>query len=218
METTSKFTVGLDARLFGRWLRLIVGAIVPLVSIARQFITGPPLSLNFYMAVALYFIVILGVYLAAHYFLGEQLFAKVNPWVSTIILVGPPVVILIFQLGPGAFQLALALYIAISLIFNFIMSYGGCEVAAIPSFIFRRKYVVYCPWNVIDVVENAVVENMSKSKIESIVELLPEGLTEDTVEKIAKLVDDHLTEQLDVKMAGLNSRVMGFLNLHIRKN
>jgi hypothetical protein len=164
METTSKFTVGLDARLFGRWSRLILGALVPLVNIAQQFIIGPPASLNFYMAVALYFVVIFGVYLATHYFLGKRLFARVNPWVSTGILVGPPVVILILNLGPNAFQLALALYIAISLIFNFAMSYGGCEVAAIPSLIFRRRYVVYCPWNVVDMVENAVVESRTRTK------------------------------------------------------
>jgi hypothetical protein len=56
---------------------------------------------------------------------------------------------------------------------------------------------------------------MSKNKIESIVELLPEGLTENTVEKIATLVDNHLNEQLEKKINDLNSRVMGFLNLHM---
>lgn len=160
-STTSKFTLGLDAGLFGRWARLILGAILPLVSIAYHLVTQPP-SVGFYGATALYFIATFGVYLAAHYFLGERLFARTNPWVATSILVGPVVVVYIFQLGSAAFQLALSVYIAISLIFNFVMSYGGCEVMAIPSLIFRRKYVVYCPWNAVDVVDKEFAERTTK--------------------------------------------------------
>lgn len=48
-------------------------------------------------------------YLAAHYFLGKRLLARVNPWIGTILLVGPPVVILLFGLGPSTFRLALGL-------------------------------------------------------------------------------------------------------------
>jgi hypothetical protein len=66
------------------------------------------------------------------------------------------------SLGPPEFKLALALFIAISLTFNFIVSYGGCEVMAIPSLIFRKRYVVYCPWNVIDVVD-MVIDDRSAS-------------------------------------------------------
>lgn len=73
-------------------------------------------------------------------------------------LIGPPTLVLALSLGPSAFQLALALYIAISLVFNFVMSYGGCEVMAIPSLVFRRRYVVYCPWNVVDVVDKVIEE------------------------------------------------------------
>lgn len=152
METDSRFTLGLDAGLVGRWTCLILGVIVPLVSIVRQLATQEA-SPTFLGNTAMYLIAVLAVYLAAHYFLGERLFARTNPWITTLILVGPPVVILAGGLGTGAFQLALALYIAISLAFNFVMSYGDCEVAAIPSLILRRRYVVYCPWNVIDVVD-----------------------------------------------------------------
>jgi hypothetical protein len=155
METQSRFTLGLDAGLVGRWTRLILGGIVPLVTIVRQLLTEE-LSLDFYGATARYFGAILGVYLAAHYFLGERLFARANPWLNTLILVGPPVGVLVLGWGPAAFQLALALYIVISLIFNFAMSYGGCEVAAIPSLVLGRRYVVYCPWNAVDVVDKVI--------------------------------------------------------------
>jgi uncharacterized protein DUF6410 len=33
------------------------------------------------------------------------------------------------------------------------MAYGDCEVVALPGLLFRRHYTVYCPLNVIDLVE-----------------------------------------------------------------
>ncbi len=155
MNSNNKFTLGLDAGFFGRWGRLILGGLVPLFSIGRLLLTNRP-SVEFAIAATAYFVAIFVVYMAAHYFLGERLFARMNPWIGTLILVGPPTVALILGLGPNAFQLALALYISISLIFNFVMSYGGCEVMAIPSLVFRRRYVVYCPWNVVDVVDKMI--------------------------------------------------------------
>ncbi|MFQ5942416.1 MAG: DUF6410 domain-containing protein [Anaerolineales bacterium] len=154
---TESFALGLDAGPVGRWTRLILGSIIPLYRIVWLLLTEQP-SLRFLAEAVVYFGIIFAIYLAAHYFLGERLLARVNPWVGTLILVGPPTLALVFALGPPAFQLALALYIAISLFFNFTMSYGGCEVTAIPSLIFRRRYVVYCPWNVVDVVDK-VIEN-----------------------------------------------------------
>ena len=165
METQSKFVLGLNAGFFGRWLRLILGGALPLITIVRALILGRA-SFEFLGVAALYFIAVFAVYLAAHYFLGERLFARVNPWIGTLILVGPPSVALLLRLGPPAFQVGLAVYIAIALIFNFAMSYGGCEVMAIPSLIFRRRYVVYCPWNVVDVVDKVLIER--KEVVETI--------------------------------------------------
>lgn len=155
MSVQKQFTLGLDTGYVGRWARLILGGIVPLWSIITIFMREQP-SLRFYLDTAFYFLLITVIYLAAHYFLGERFLAVTNPWIGTIILVGPPTLALVLGLGPSAFQIALAVYIAISLIFNFVISYGGCEVMAIPSLVFRRKYVVYCPWNVIDVVDKVI--------------------------------------------------------------
>ena len=164
---SSTFTLGLDAGLVGRWTRLILGSIVPLYSIVRLLLTEDP-SPGFLLETTIYFGVIFAVYLAAHLFLGERLLARTNPWVGTIILVGPPTLALVLALGPPAFQMALALYIAISLFFNFTMSYGGCEVMAIPSLIFRRRYVVYCPWNVVDVVDKVVADQSTKRSAQDV--------------------------------------------------
>ncbi|MFQ5921764.1 MAG: DUF6410 domain-containing protein [Anaerolineales bacterium] len=42
-------------------------------------------------------------------------------------------------------------------------SYGGCEVMALPSLIFRRRYFVYCPWNVVDLADKVIEDNRAKS-------------------------------------------------------
>lgn len=157
MEANKKFTLGLDAGYIGRWARLILGGIIPLWTIASILVSQRP-PVSFYGETLVYLVAIFIVYLAAHYFFGERFLAKVNPWIGTIILVGPPTVALVLGLGPSAFQMGLALYIAISLIFNFIMSYGGCEVMAIPSLIFGQRYVVYCPWNAVDLVDKVIAD------------------------------------------------------------
>lgn len=155
------FTLGLDSGYVGRLSRLILGVIIPLYSIVGV-ILAEQTTPRFLVETTFYFVVIFAVYLAAHYFLGERLFARLNPWIGTLILVGPPTLALVLRLGPQSFQLGLALYISISLFFNFIMSYGGCEVMAIPSLIFRRRYVVYCPWNVVDVVDKVIDDRSNK--------------------------------------------------------
>ena len=161
-KAKSNFVLGLDAGPIGRVARLVLGGLIPIYSIIRLLLNSD-LTLGFYAQAVLYFAAIFLVYLAAHYFLGERLLARVNPWIGTLILVGPPSVALLFELGPGPFQLALGLYISISLIFNFIMSYGGCEVMALPSLIFRRRYVVYCPWNVVDLADKVIADSRAKS-------------------------------------------------------
>ena len=97
METPSKFVLGLNAGFLGRWSRLTLGRALPLITIIRALVLGKA-SFEFLSTAALYFIAIFAVYLATHYFLGERLLARVNPWVGTIILVGPPSIALPFRL------------------------------------------------------------------------------------------------------------------------
>lgn len=151
------FTLGRDAGLFGRWMRLIFGVAVPLYILARALL-GKDLTAVFYLEIFLWFVGVFAAYLAAHYYLGERLFARVNPWISTIILVGPVILFGFFLPVSPEFQIALTLYIIISLVFNFLMSYGGCEVMAIPSLIFHRRYVIYCPWNAVDMVDKVITD------------------------------------------------------------
>ena len=100
----------------------------------------------------------LGVYTAAELFLGERLLSKVGAWPRTTILLGPLAVIFAFDLGPHVLHHALLLYFGVSLIFSFFMRYGGCEVMSIPGLIFGTRHAVYCPLNLVDVMEKAVVD------------------------------------------------------------
>ena len=144
--------LGRDVGVIGRWFRLAVGGtlsgyvIYPMVQSS---------SANEVLELALYFVATLSAYMAAQYFLGERLLAKVSAWLRTVILLGPLAVIFAFQLGPHVFHQALILYFGLSLIVSFFIRYGGCEVMSIPSLIFGTRYTVYCPLNVVDVMEKA---------------------------------------------------------------
>lgn len=175
MNATSEFTIGLEVGVFGRWMRLIVGlytaaliAIVPLIDHpvpARE-------AARFLGELAVYAILIAAVYLFAYYFLGERLLARANPWIGTFVVLAPVYVIAALQLGPQAFRTAIGLYIALSLVLNFAMSYGGCEVLALPTLIFRRRYTVYCPFNAVDAVESALIRTSPADSIFGIISFL----------------------------------------------
>ncbi len=156
MPEQQGFVIGLHAGMVGRWVRLILGAILPLYVLARD-LAAAELQSGFYLEAGAYLLAVFLAYLAAHYFLGERFFARINPWLSTLILLTPVIIFGYIGFGPAPFRVAVAFYVAFSLIFNFAMSYGGCEVLAIPSLLLGRRYVVYCPWNVVDAAERAVL-------------------------------------------------------------
>src|SRR6266699_2475490 len=52
-----------------------------------------------------------------------------------------------------AWGLGVLLYWSVAGLLTALVSYGGCEVVALPSLLFRRYYTVYCPLNAIDLIE-----------------------------------------------------------------
>ncbi len=144
--------LGRDVGVVGRWFRLAVGGTLSGYVFYHMAHSS---SANEVLELTLYFVATLTAYMAAQYFLGERLLAKVNAWLRTVILLGPLAVIFALQLGPQVFHHALVLYFGLSLIVSFFIRYGGCEVMSIPSLIFGTRYTVYCPLNVVDVVEKA---------------------------------------------------------------
>ncbi len=146
--------LGRDVGEVGRWFRLIAGGSL---SGYVLYYAAYASSAGEVMELAIYFVATLSVYLAVEFLLGERLLSKVGAWLRTTILLGPLVVIFAFQLGPDVFHHAILLYFGISLIFSFFMRYGGCEVMSIPGLVFGTRHTVYCPLNVVDVVEKAVI-------------------------------------------------------------
>lgn len=108
-------------------------------------------------------------YLAVYGWLGERLFARANPWLNTLILVGPALVVSYWNLTPGArlglalptaLTLAMLLYVGASLVVQTFLGYGGCEVVAQPILVFRRCYVTYCiPIVLVDTAERGWLES-----------------------------------------------------------
>ncbi len=145
------FTLGHDLLAVGKWSRLVLGVLGVLWAGAASVQTGVVLE------TALYVVAIAAAYLAAHRLLGERVLGRMNPWVGTVLLVGPAVAVPGISALPAALRLGMVAYFSASLLLNAAKNYGGCEVLALPSLLFRRWYTVYCPLNVIDVVEKAVV-------------------------------------------------------------
>ena len=58
-----------------------------------------------------------------------------------------------------ALPLGASAYIGISLILQWKIRYGGCEVVALPILLSKRRYTTYClPLVALDAVEKVVVE------------------------------------------------------------
>ena len=149
MENSS-FVLGHDSRAVGRWSRLVLGVLGVWFAIARALEVGVLAETGFYV------LVIAAAYVAAHRLLSGWVLGKMNPWVATIVLVGPAIVIPGVAALPTGLRLGMIAYFSVSLLLNASKSYGGCEVLALPSLLFRRWYTVYCPLNVIDAIERRV--------------------------------------------------------------
>ena len=149
MESSS-FVLGHDLRAVGKWSRLILGVLGVFWALARA------LQVGVLAETGLYVLAIGAAYLAAHWLLGGWVLGRMNPWVGTVLLVGPAIVIPGVPMLPAALRLGMVAYFSASLLVNGAKNYGGCEVLALPSLLFRRWYTVYCPLNVIDAVERRV--------------------------------------------------------------
>ena len=164
-----KFTIGYDVRIVGRLTRL-VGGLIPLILILMDItIADSPTSkiapLILLRDTGFYLIAVAVAYAVLYYLLSDRFLdwlGRVNPWISTLIFVGPPIAVAVLSLDPDAFRLGLGMYVAASAILAAAMSYGGCEVVALPALLFKRQHIVYCPYNIIDVMEDAIVKNAQK--------------------------------------------------------
>lgn len=164
-------TVGYDLGRVGRWARLGYGLLIAAGTVASTIVrlddAGDPAA--FLMQAGASLAAITGAYLAAYWLLGERLFARANPWLNTLILVGPALLIaywnltLGYALGaelPAPLVLAMLAYIGVSFVIEAAIDYGGCEVVALPILVFRRRYISYClPVVMIDAAERGWMDS-----------------------------------------------------------
>jgi hypothetical protein len=155
----------------GRWARVGYGLLIAAGSAASALVglnrADDPVA--FALQTVGYLAAITVAYLAAYWLLGERLFARANPWLNTLILVGPALTVaywnltLGYALGtelPAPLVLAMLIYIGVSFVVEAAIDYGGCEVVALPILVFRRRYVSYClPVVMIDAAERGWMES-----------------------------------------------------------
>lgn len=153
MATPSRFLIGQNTTTLGRWIRLIGGLLLVLYSGLRMISIVDRADA---LGVGAWFLAILIGYNLAYLVLEKPLLARLNPWLNTLVMDGPWFVILLVPVFPAALQVGMTLYLGATSILNAVIHYGGCEVLAVPTLIFKRRYGVYCPTNVIDLAEQAI--------------------------------------------------------------
>lgn len=172
-------TVGLDVGPFGRWTRLVWGILIlaPLLIEVLQDLGSLGTSIAFYGRSGLYFLGILLGYLIIYRLLGERAFAKMNPWLNTLVLVGPAFVVSWWSIAvspwtgvllPSGLSFGMLLYVGVSFILQWKIRYGGCEVVALPIMLLRRRYITYCvPLVALDAAEKAIKDRRGAKPTES---------------------------------------------------
>ena len=153
MTSQTRIMIGRDATTIGRWVRLILGLLLILYAgLSLITITNRVDALP----VLLSFVAILVVYYVAYLVLEKPLLARVNPWQNMLVFVAPSFVIALVPVFPAALRVGMILYWGVMSVLNAVTRYGGCEVLALPTLVYQRRYDVYCPTNVIDLAERAV--------------------------------------------------------------
>jgi len=145
--------IGRNTTTLGRWVRLLGGLLLVLFAgLSMISITDRADA----RGVLVSFLAILLVYELAYLALEKPLLARMNPWLNSLVMVAPALVIALVPVFPAGLRVGMILYLGVTCILNAVMGYGSCEVLAIPTLVHKRQYDVYCPTNVIDLAEQAV--------------------------------------------------------------
>lgn len=139
--------IGRDSGMFGRVFRLVTGGLAVVGGITGMVArpTGVPWIAGWFLGLAVF-------YLLLHRLAAWRLSERVDPFLATVLVLGP-LGVFTLSVFPDTLHAAVALYIGASLVLTAVMGYGGCEVVALPTMLFRRRSVVYCPINILDAAE-----------------------------------------------------------------
>jgi drug/metabolite transporter (DMT)-like permease len=143
----AEITIGRDLGPVGRWVRVGLGLLGVSYGVGGLVAGDAALlpTVGFVLALA-------GYYLLLHRLLGERMFARANPWFGTTLMLGS-LAVFTMPFTPAPLHHAVGLYIGVALLITATIGYGGCEVAAPATWLLRRRYVLYCPYNAIDAAE-----------------------------------------------------------------
>ena len=138
------FTIGRQVGGCGRCTRFVLGLLG--LAYIGTVVVHLGLSAALLGQIAISLISTTALYVALFWLLSERI---QHPWLRTVIFWLPAVFILL----PGGWGLGVLLYWSVACLGAALSSYRGCEVVAFPSLLFRRQCTVYCPLNVVDLVE-----------------------------------------------------------------
>lgn len=158
-DTDDVFRIGLGVGTFGRWFRLLIGInAIAYLSVNPVLLNPLPTAeiVPYFGEVGLWLLGIIVAYMAGVWCFGHLPVHRLNPWLGTVIFLGVPTLLRMRGFIPESAQVAFGFYIGASLIATFFMRYGGCEVVALPSILFGKRFTMYCPYNAVDAVERGV--------------------------------------------------------------
>lgn len=144
--------IGRNTTTLGRWVRLVGGLLLVLLAALSMISITDRADAR---GVLLSFLAILIAYELAYLLLEKPLLSRMNPWLNSLVMVVPALVIALAPVFPTALRYGMILYLGVTCILNAVTRYGGCEVLAIPTLVHGRQYAVYCPTNLIDLAEQA---------------------------------------------------------------
>ncbi|MGH7912075.1 MAG: DUF6410 domain-containing protein [Candidatus Dormibacteraceae bacterium] len=144
--------VGRDLLPAGRLVRVLAGILFLAAATATglSLLGSAPWAL---LQVPLTVLVAAIAYTILVWVLGERFLARVDPWLAALVLVLPLAIVGVLPWVPVPVAVGVDFYIALSLLVQAAIGYGGCEIAGIPSLVLRRRYTVYCVLNGVDAVE-----------------------------------------------------------------
>lgn len=144
--------VGRELWAAGRVARILAG-ILFLAAALGTAVTFHLISLFGLLGIGATVVVAATAYTLATGALGERFLARADPWLAALALVLPLAVVAVLPFLPPAIPVGLDAFIAISLLTQAIIGYGGCEIVGIPTLVLRRRFTVYCAMNGVDLVE-----------------------------------------------------------------
>lgn len=158
--TSENFVIGNDMGKWGAGYRLIAAVWFIAIFILKPLYLEPvpPEEFWAFMGETAFWVgAIAAIYFVVFWAVKDIILAKLSPWAGTAIFLGIPAILGLMGLMPKEVSVAFGVYDNLSLLLAVRMRYAGCEVIALPTYIFKQRFTSYCAVNMFDMMERAVV-------------------------------------------------------------